>query len=179
MTVKSQAAAAILALTLPGASWATGIPITQSLLHTLETKGLTALQAGAATKTASQHYNVSALQSVLSSLQSSPNMPARYYKKGTLKPPVASGLSGVLTSAFTKAVPATRVKGAYTSYTNTVAKGAPPTTTAQLVISALQHGATTSHLKALVTAYIQKLKSGSTAQGAMNKAKAALSRYGL
>lgn len=179
MAAKQQTTAAIFALALPLASWATGIPVTQTLLHVLETKGLSTIQAGAATKTAGQNYSPSALQSVSASLKSSPNMPNRYYKKGTLRTPVANGLAGVLKSAFTKHAPASRVKGAYSSYIKTVAKGGPPTTTAQLLISALNHGATTSHLKALVATYLQKLKSGSTAQGAMKKAQAARSRYGL
>lgn len=168
----------ILALSFPAVSLAASANMTSALLHILGRKGLPAPEAQATTQTAAQQYHGAALSSILGSLKGIPALPSRYYSRpGTLKTPVATGLSQVLTSAFAKRLSAANLTNAYTAYTHAVTQGAPPKPTQQLVVAAIKKGISGPQLKALAASYVAKIRSGVSANQAVQKAKATLSRY--
>lgn len=168
----------LLALGFPAVGLAASSNVTTALLHILERKGLPVTQAQTATQAATQQYHGVALSSILTSIKGIPALPSSYYSApGTLKAPVASGLSHVLTSAFTKRLAAAKVKSAYTTYTHAVTQGAPPKTTQQLMVAAIKKGVTGPKLKALIASYVAKLRAGVSANQAVQGAKKTLSRY--
>lgn len=179
MAHRRRAALLVSSLALSPIAGAASMTITQTLLHTLESKGLSAVQARSAALVASHHYHSQALQPVLASIKGIPRLPAHYYSHGTLKGQAGTGLTRVLTSAFRNHAGPARVQSAAGAYTHAVAKGAPPQTTGQLLVSALHHGVTAPRLKALVASYLRRYKAGASAQNALHKAKGTLSRYGL
>lgn len=169
----------LLTFTLPSLASTATAPLTTTLQQLLQGKGLSTAQAHSTTQTAAHHYQGTALQSLLASVKGIPRLPPQYYSNGALKAPVAGGLTQVLGSAFRHHASAHRVGTATHAYTHAVAKGAPPQTTGQLLVSALQHGVSTTSLKTLVANYVRRYKAGASAQGALHKAQGALSRYGL
>ena len=178
MTTLRKAVPIVLALGFPAVSLAASANMTSALLHILERKGLPAAQAQAPTQTATQQYHTVALSSILASVKGIPTLPSQYYSTpGTLKTPIATGLSRVLTSAFAKRLSATQVKSAYTAYTHGVTQGAPPKPTQQLLVAAIKKGVTGQKLKALVASYIAKIRSGVSANKAVQRAKSTLARY--
>lgn len=169
----------MLGFTMPALASAGSVPLTTTLQHLLQGQGLSATQARSTAQTAAHHYQGTALQSVLGSVKGIPRLPAQYYSHGALKAPVAGGLTQVLTGAFRHHASAHRVGTATRAYTHAVSQGAPPKTTEQLLVSALQHGVSTASLKTLMANYLRRYKAGASAQGALHKAQGALSRYGL
>ncbi len=178
MTPIRKAVPMLLALGFPAVSLAASSNVTTALLHILERKGLPMTQAQATTQAATQQYHGVALSSILTSIKGIPALPSLYYSTpGTLKAPVAAGLSRVLTSAFAKRLPATKVKTVYTTYTHAVTQDAPPKTTQQLTVAAIKKGVTGPKLKALIASYVAKIRAGVSANQAVQKAKKTLSRY--
>lgn len=179
MTPLRKALPIILALGFPAVSFAASANVTTALLHILERKGLPAAEAQATTQTATQQYHGVALMAILGSLKGIPALPSQYYSTpGTLKIPVATGLSQILTSAFTQRFSATQVKNAYTAYTHAVTQGAPPKPTQRLLVAAIKKGVAGPKLKALAASYIAKLRSGISANQAAQRANGDLFRYG-
>ncbi len=179
MPRRYQVALFALALIAPWGAWAASPALITTLVHLLESKGLSAPQAQTAAATAKHRYPGSALAPIVTSVKGIRRLPATYYAHGALKRPVANGLTHVLLAAFTQRAAPQRVRGATNAYTRAVAQGAPPQTTGQLLIHALQHGANTARLKALVAAYLRQYKAGASAQNALHNAEGKLAHYGL
>lgn len=178
MTPIRKAVPVLLALGFQAVGLAASAHVTNVLLHTLERKGLPMTRAQAATQTATRQYKSTALTSILASMKGLPTLPASYYSApGTLKTPVATGLSRVLTSAFAKQLPASKVKAVYSAYTHAVTQGAPPHSTERLLVAAIKKGVAGPQLKALIASYVAKIRSGVSTSQVVRKAKNNLSCY--
>lgn len=91
MVYNRHAALFVSTIALSPIAGAASMTTTQTLVHLLESKGLSAVQARSATLAASHHYRSATLRPLLAGIQTMPCLPAHYYSHGTLKGSVAGG----------------------------------------------------------------------------------------
>ena len=85
MAYNRHAALFVSTLALSPIAGAASMTTTQTILHLLENKGLSAVQARSAALVASHHYHSATLRPVLAGIKGMPRQPAHYYSHGTLK----------------------------------------------------------------------------------------------